>query len=75
MEDPRIVELKERIAKLKDELGPGLDPNAIVARHIKLLHTYNETKDTSQMLIAIYGRMTQKTVTQLHTELGLPLSE
>lgn len=31
----------------------GLDPNAIVARHIKLLHTYNETKDTSQMLIAI----------------------
>lgn len=29
------------------------DPNAIVARHIKLLHTYNETKDTTQRLIAI----------------------
>ena len=28
------------------------DPEAIVQRHIKLLHTYNEIKDGAQALIA-----------------------
>jgi hypothetical protein len=36
----------------------GQDPNEIVQRHIKLLHTYNEIKDGSQRLIgAVSHRM------------------
>lgn len=65
--------------------------DAIVARHIRLLHTYNEIKDGSQALIAKvcsrlfsfrcvaadtqYAVMTHTTVTAVHRELGLSLTE
>ncbi len=57
----RIDKLKEDIAELKVQLQyaivmaeadtSGLDPEQIVQRHIRLLHTYNEIKDGAQSLI------------------------
>lgn len=61
------------------------DPDALVAHHIKLLHTYNEIKDGAQALIGKvrgwaehltqYAVMTRSTVTAVHNDLGLSLTE
>lgn len=64
------------------------DADAIVQRHIRLLHTYNEIKDGAQALIGRVGEdaqadadtrqyalLTNTTVTGVHRELGLSLHE
>ncbi|RXK38870.1 hypothetical protein M231_03819 [Tremella mesenterica] len=73
-ENPRIVELEEEIASLRAKLD-GQDPNAIVQRHIHLLHTYNEIKDGAQALIAQYARTVRRPLKEVYEEWGLPLTE
>lgn len=89
--NPQVATLQEEIYKLECELGPEIafSADAMVARHIKLLHTYNEIKDGTQALIAKvgwprsttvadsvkYAVMTHATVTAVHRELGLSLVE
>ncbi|ADV22318.1 DNA repair protein Swi5/Sae3 [Cryptococcus gattii E566] len=51
------------------------DPNAIVKKHIQLLHTYNEIKDGTQALIGRYALMTNRTIKEIHQELELPLTD
>ncbi|KAE8542265.1 hypothetical protein D1P53_001039 [Cryptococcus gattii VGV] len=57
------------------------DPNAIVQKHIQLLHTYNEIKDGTQALIGRrfnhykYALMTNRTIKEVHQELELPLTD
>ncbi|KIR39651.1 DNA repair protein Swi5/Sae3 [Cryptococcus deuterogattii 99/473] len=51
------------------------DPNAIVQKHIQLLHTYNEIKDGTQALIGRYALMTNRTIKEIHQELELPLTD
>ncbi|RSH93642.1 hypothetical protein EHS25_006288 [Saitozyma podzolica] len=70
----RIAQLEEEAASLRAQLG-GRDADEVVQRHIKLLHTYNEIKDGAQRLIGAYAQMSQKTITAVHEELGLSLTE
>ncbi|KAG1727871.1 hypothetical protein EDB19DRAFT_1642729, partial [Suillus lakei] len=46
---------------------------AIVSRHINLLHRYNEAKDATQMLIYCYSSPASKetTVRQIHNDMDL----
>ncbi|KAH6911165.1 hypothetical protein BKA70DRAFT_1185737, partial [Coprinopsis sp. MPI-PUGE-AT-0042] len=46
----RVEVLEAEIATLEKELG-NRDAQAIVKRHIELLHRYNEAKDATQILI------------------------
>ncbi|GFZ50249.1 hypothetical protein JCM24511_08005 [Saitozyma sp. JCM 24511] len=69
--ETRLEQLEEEVASLRAQLG-GRDADEVVQRHIKLLHTYNEIKDGAQRLI---GAMSQKTITAVHEELGLSLTE
>ncbi|RSH87672.1 uncharacterized protein EHS24_000186 [Apiotrichum porosum] len=72
--NPRVALLQQEIARLEAQLE-GRDADAIVQRHIKLLHTYNEIKDGAQALIGKYAVFTHTTVTAVHQELGLSLVE
>ncbi|TFK60817.1 Swi5-domain-containing protein, partial [Pluteus cervinus] len=47
------------------------DADAIVKRHIHLLHRYNEAKDAAQILIGRLATLRQTTVRQIHDEWGL----
>ncbi|KAN0141025.1 hypothetical protein V8E53_001469 [Lactarius tabidus] len=71
----RILDLESEIAELQKELGPGKDAQQIVARHIKLLHRYNEAKDAAQSLRMIaYMQLAahkQTTIRQIHEDYGL----
>ncbi|CAE6517312.1 unnamed protein product [Rhizoctonia solani] len=51
------------------------DPQKIVDRHIKLLHTYNESKDAAQAILGRLAAIKQTTVAQIHEEYDLPLQE
>ncbi|WWC73399.1 uncharacterized protein I206_107366 [Kwoniella pini CBS 10737] len=70
--EERIKILKAELIELKIKLG---DHNAyeIVQNHIKLLHEYNEIKDSTQILIGKYGQITGRTVRDIHVEMNLPL--
>ncbi|ORX38040.1 hypothetical protein BD324DRAFT_650574 [Kockovaella imperatae] len=70
----RAAELEKEIERLEAELS-GEDPQAIINRHIRRLHRYNEIKDGTQSLIAKYAVMTNQTVRQVHEELELPLKD
>ncbi|KLT40373.1 hypothetical protein CC85DRAFT_287477 [Cutaneotrichosporon oleaginosum] len=78
--DPRVEQLLCKIAAAEATLGVDSDGNlkdaeAICARHIKLLHEYNEVKDATQALIGKYAQLTHTTVTAVHEMLELPLVE
>lgn len=87
--NPRVALLQKEIARLEAQLPPGVDADAVVQRHIKLLHSYNEIKDGAQALIGKasgvdsttclshtqYAVLTHTTVTAVHRELGLSLVE
>nr|GAT49915.1 predicted protein [Mycena chlorophos] len=47
----RQAALETEVAALESKLGAGVDADAIVKKHIKLLHKYNEAKDATQILI------------------------
>ncbi|KAF8267907.1 DNA repair protein, partial [Lactarius quietus] len=70
--EARILYLESEIAELEKELGPGEDAQQIVARHIKLLHRYNEAKDAAQVLHSFYlAAHKQTTIRQIHEDYGL----
>ncbi|KIY64116.1 hypothetical protein CYLTODRAFT_457507 [Cylindrobasidium torrendii FP15055 ss-10] len=71
----RIQALEEEVQALQTELGQGVDAEAIVKTHIKLLHRYNEAKDACQLLIGKLAQMKQTTLAQLHADLELPLGD
>lgn len=73
-EESRTKELEVEVAALRLKLGDR-DPKAIVQKHIKLLHTYNEIKDGAQALIAHYARLVQKPLRQVYEELNLPFGD
>lgn len=73
-EESRTKELEVEVAALRLKLGDR-DPEAIVQKHIKLLHTYNEIKDGAQALIAHYARLVQKPLRQVYEELNLPFGD
>ncbi|KAF8885104.1 Swi5-domain-containing protein [Mucidula mucida] len=52
-----------------------VDAEAIVKRHIKLLHQYNEAKDATQILIGKLASHKEMTLAQLHAELDLPTTD
>ncbi|ORY91484.1 DNA repair protein [Leucosporidium creatinivorum] len=66
----KIAALKQEIAQLEKELD-GEDPNAIVKRHIKLLHLYNERKDATQGMIGKIATMQNVTVREVQDKLGI----
>ncbi|KAF7318127.1 hypothetical protein HMN09_00320700 [Mycena chlorophos] len=45
----RQAALEAEVAALESKLGAGVDADAIVKKHIKLLHKYNEAKDATQV--------------------------
>ncbi|PVG03218.1 hypothetical protein CPB86DRAFT_810849 [Serendipita vermifera] len=47
------------------------NPEDIVNRHIKLLHSYNESKDAAQILMGKLAVLQGVTVRQLHEKYGL----
>ncbi|KAF8598223.1 Swi5-domain-containing protein [Ceratobasidium sp. AG-I] len=66
--------LQKEIDILQKLLGDE-DPQEIVARHIKLLHTYNESKDAGQVLLGRLASIKQTTLAKIHEEYGLPLHD
>ncbi|KAN0129598.1 Swi5 domain containing protein [Lactarius tabidus] len=50
---------------------PGENAQQIVARHIKLLHHYNEAKDAAQIIIGKLAAHRQTTIRQIHEDYGL----
>ncbi|GAO50500.1 Swi5-domain-containing protein [Saitoella complicata NRRL Y-17804] len=49
--EARLAELKKRHAKILSTLADPENPEKTVARHIKLLHDYNEIRDAAMGLI------------------------
>ncbi|KAJ6541724.1 DNA repair protein, partial [Mycena capillaripes] len=47
------------------------DAEAIVKKHIQLLHRYNEAKDATQILIGKLATLKETTVRQIHDDLDL----
>ncbi|KZP10112.1 hypothetical protein FIBSPDRAFT_1051509 [Athelia psychrophila] len=70
-----IASLEASVAELQTQLGEGVDAEKIVARHIRLLHTYNEAKDAAQVLIGRLAALRGTTVRGVHEELGLGLGD
>ncbi|PPQ93267.1 hypothetical protein CVT25_015265 [Psilocybe cyanescens] len=58
--------LELEIAKLQAQLGEGVDAEAIVKRHIALLHRYNEAKDATQL-----ASLKETTIRQIHEDYDL----
>ncbi|KAJ7082520.1 hypothetical protein C8R43DRAFT_1052343 [Mycena crocata] len=48
-QEARIAALHAEAESLQQELGENENADAIVKKHIKLLHRYNEAKDATQM--------------------------
>ncbi|PCH34379.1 hypothetical protein WOLCODRAFT_148438 [Wolfiporia cocos MD-104 SS10] len=67
----RIAELQAEVDELQKTLGEHEDAEKIVARHIKLLHRYNEAKDAAQILMGRLAAHSQKTIRQIHKDYGL----
>ncbi|KAG8844931.1 hypothetical protein FRB91_002213 [Serendipita sp. 411] len=62
--------LISEIKCLESELGEA-EAQSIVNKHIKLLHSYNESKDAAQALIGKLAVATGTTVRELHQKYGL----
>ncbi|KAH7106789.1 DNA repair protein [Auriculariales sp. MPI-PUGE-AT-0066] len=67
----RATALQQEIDRLEKQLGPGIDADKVVKRHIELLHDYNESKDACQVILGKLAVLKQSTVRQLHTDYGL----
>ncbi|WVO23368.1 uncharacterized protein IAS62_004718 [Cryptococcus decagattii] len=74
LQDQKLGALHAEADALRLQLADK-DPNAIVQKHIQLLHTYNEIKDGTQALIGRYALMTNRTIREIHQELELPLTD
>ncbi|KAF9004917.1 hypothetical protein BDZ89DRAFT_1026127 [Hymenopellis radicata] len=74
-QEARIAALEEETRTLQQALGENVDAEAIVKRHIKLLHQYNEAKDATQILIGKLASHKEMTLAQLHAELDLPTTD
>ncbi|KAK4689316.1 DNA repair protein Swi5/Sae3, partial [Tremellales sp. Uapishka_1] len=70
----KLVLLQKENAEWKSKLSLE-QAEAIVQKHIKDLHVYNETKDAVQSLIGRYAQMTDQTIRQVHEDMGLSLTE
>ncbi|KAF5332775.1 hypothetical protein D9611_005150 [Ephemerocybe angulata] len=67
----KVADLEAEIERLQGELGEGKDAEAIVKRHIKLLHDYNEVKDAAQTLIGRLAAWRETTIRQIHKDYDL----
>ncbi|KAH9948218.1 DNA repair protein [Amylocystis lapponica] len=67
----RIASLQAEIDEMQQILGPDVDADKIVSRHIKLLHQYNEAKDATQILIGRLAAHRQTTIRQVHLDYDL----
>ncbi|KAI0095019.1 DNA repair protein [Irpex rosettiformis] len=67
----RIQVLQNEIDQLQARLGKDGNADQIVARHIKLLHQYNEAKDAAQILIGRLAAHRGVTIRELHNDYGL----
>ncbi|PAV22583.1 hypothetical protein PNOK_0254000 [Pyrrhoderma noxium] len=74
-DNERINALTAEIDKLQAELGRDDDAEEIVNKHIKLLHSYNEAKDATQIILGKLAVRKETTVKQLHEEYGLGLHD
>ncbi|KAJ7919357.1 DNA repair protein [Mycena leptocephala] len=70
-QEARIAALQAEVESLEKELGEHEDADAIVKKHIKLLHRYNEAKDATQILIGRLATLKETTVRQIHDDLDL----
>ncbi|KAF7347289.1 hypothetical protein MVEN_01484200 [Mycena venus] len=70
-QEARMAALQAEVASLEKELGEHEDADAIVKKHIKLLHRYNEAKDATQILIGKLATLKETTVRQIHDDLDL----
>ncbi|KAJ7361021.1 DNA repair protein [Mycena olivaceomarginata] len=70
-QEARINALEVEAASLEKELGQHEDADAIVKKHIKLLHKYNESKDATQILIGKLATLRETTVRQIHDDMDL----
>ncbi|CAE6454987.1 unnamed protein product [Rhizoctonia solani] len=66
--------LQRDIDTLQKLLG-NEDPQKIVDRHIKLLHTYNESKDAAQVILGRLAAIKQTSVAKIHEDYDLPLQD
>ncbi|KAJ7194758.1 DNA repair protein [Mycena pura] len=70
-QEARVAALRAEIESLETEFGRGDDAEAIVKKHIKLLHRYNEAKDATQILIGKLAAQRETTIRQIHEDLEL----
>ncbi|KAJ6541729.1 DNA repair protein [Mycena capillaripes] len=70
-QEARIAALQAEVESLAKELGEHEDAEAIVKKHIQLLHRYNEAKDATQILIGKLATLKETTVRQIHDDLDL----
>ncbi|KAJ7605037.1 DNA repair protein [Mycena polygramma] len=70
-QEARLAALQAEVESLEKELGEHEDADAIVKKHIKLLHRYNEAKDATQTLIGKLATLKETTVRQIHDDLDL----
>ncbi|KAJ6489621.1 DNA repair protein [Mycena vitilis] len=70
-QEARLAALQAEVESLEKELGEHEDAEAIVKKHIKLLHRYNEAKDATQILIGKLATLKETTVRQIHDDLDL----
>ncbi|KAJ7157233.1 DNA repair protein [Mycena filopes] len=70
-QEARVAALQAEVESLQKELGAHEDADAIVKKHIKLLHRYNEAKDATQILIGKLATLKETTVRQIHDDLEL----
>ncbi|KAH7334341.1 DNA repair protein [Rhizoctonia solani] len=69
------VESLQRDIDTLQKLLDDEDPQKIVDRHIKLLHTYNESKDAAQVILGRMAAIKQTTVAKMHEDYDLPLQD
>ncbi|KAG8723072.1 hypothetical protein FRC12_024543 [Ceratobasidium sp. 428] len=69
------VEVLQREIEILQNLLGDEDPREIEARHIKLLHMYNESKDAAQAILGRLASIKQTTSSSLHEEYSLPLRD
>ncbi|KAJ7045095.1 DNA repair protein [Mycena alexandri] len=70
-QEARVAALQAEVESLEKELGEHEDAEAIVKKHIKLLHRYNEAKDATQILIGRLATLKETTIRQIHDDLDL----
>ncbi|QRV97449.1 hypothetical protein RhiJN_25468 [Ceratobasidium sp. AG-Ba] len=69
-----VQDLQKEIEMLQKLLGDE-DPVEIERQHIKLLHTYNESKDAAQVILGKLASIKQTTLAKIHEEYNLPLHD